>query len=62
MIEARLQVNGVSRRNPDRRTIARLPPHPQRSQPLFRVRQTQLSRELLQQLPWLRLEAQIGLR
>lgn len=49
-VEARLQVNRVGGRDPDRRTIAGLSPHAQRRDTFIRVRQTQNADDSREQL------------
>jgi hypothetical protein len=46
VIEARLQVNRVCCRNPDRRPITRLAPHTQGGKSLIRVRETEFVGQL----------------
>ena len=62
MIEARLEEHGIGRRDPDRRPVARLAPHPQRPQPFLRVRQVQHVEDARQQLPRMFFAGQVGLR
>jgi hypothetical protein len=61
MIEPRLKVDRIRRRNPDGRPIARLTPHPQRSQTLLRERKFQFVQDGRQQFLWVVCPRQIRL-
>ena len=62
VIEARLQMNGIRRCDPDRRSVARLSPHPQCGQPFLRIRKAHDAYDLGKQFLPCRLNLNIRLR
>ena len=62
VIEARLEIDGIGRRYPDRRPIARLAPHAQGCKALLRVREAKLSGKPGKEFPRLSRKRQLGLR
>ena len=62
VVKTRLEVDGIGRRNPYGRPVARLSPHAQSRQTLFRVRQAKLFKNQCKQFTRLGFDGQVRLR